>query len=166
MNLRRRRVHDLIQLRGGHRRSGLTMLELLVAVAILLVAILNTVAAAVSCSTLRGATADYVKAHNASRAVLETIRNGNLVAEYQAYAAAPNFVVDGQNVSVTFPVSLLTPVYGGPPPATARFLDLNGDGQVDLNAASVENGSLLPVRITVTRGRLKFRLDSLVTEKQ
>src|SRR5262245_56721392 len=57
--------------RTGSGRSGISMVELLVTVAILLVAILNSVAAAVSSSALRSSTAEYVKAHNASRAVLE-----------------------------------------------------------------------------------------------
>jgi len=166
MRIRRSGIQGSIPRGSRSSRSGMTLIELMIAVAILIIAILNSIAAAVSCSALRSATADYVKAHNASRAVLETIRNGNLTTEFQNYVAAPNFVVDGQNVSVTFPVALLTPVYGGPPPATARFRDLNGDGQVDLNAASVELASLLPVRITVTHGNLRFSIDSLVTEKQ
>lgn len=145
-------------------RSGMTMVEILVALSILAVGLLSAATVAVQCGDLQRSTNDYIKAQNTSRDVLERIRNGDLVAQFQAFRAAPTFVQEGQQVEVSFPEELLVEILGGAVPATARFRDANGDGEVDLNAAATEAASLLPIRITVREGTLAFRMESVLTE--
>jgi prepilin-type N-terminal cleavage/methylation domain-containing protein len=144
---------------------GLTLIEIMIAMAILTVGLVAVGKAAVKCSQIPRSTQDYLAAHDTARDIVEKIRNGNLTAQFQAYSAAPNSVVGGQNVQVQFPVSILTRYRGSAPPATARFIDTNGDGYVDLNAASTDPASLLPVRVTVTRNKFKYVLECLLTEQ-
>jgi prepilin-type N-terminal cleavage/methylation domain-containing protein len=145
-------------------RSGMTMLEILVALSILAVGLLSAATVAVRCGDLQRSTNAYIKAQNTSRDVLERIRNGDMIAQFQTFRAAPTFVQEGQQVEVSFPEELLVRILGMAVPATVRFRDANGDGEVDLNAAATEPASLLPIRITVRDGTLAYRLESVLTE--
>jgi Tfp pilus assembly protein PilV len=144
--------------------SGLSLLEVSIAMVILTIGIVGVGKSVVKCSQIPRSTQEYLLAHDTARDIVEKIRTGNLVAQYTAYSAAPNSVVSGQNVKVEFPESILTRYRGTPVPVTARFRDTNGDGKVDLNAGSADPASLLPVRITVTRNRFTYRLECMVTE--
>ena len=144
--------------------SGMTMLEILVALSILAVGLLSAATVAVQCGDLQRSTNTYIKAQNTSRDVLERIRNGDMIAQFQTFRAAPTFVQEGQHVEVSFPEELLVRILGVAVPATVRFRDANGDGEVDLNAAATEPASLLPIRITVRDGTLVYRLESVLTE--
>ena len=150
--------------RPRRSRAGLSLLEIMISLVILTIGLVGVGKSAMKCSQIPRSTKEYLLAHDTARDIVEKIRTGNLTAQFNAYKAAPNSVVGGQNVVVSFPQSILTTYRGTPPPATARFVDTNGDGQVDLNAASADPASLLPVRVTVTRNKFKYRLDCLVTE--
>ena len=144
--------------------TGSALLDTLMGVTVLVVAILSVSGAALRSSALQQTTASYIRAHNTSRDVLEQLRNGDLEAQFQLFAATPDFDVGAQRVSVRFPEELLLETYGGAVPATARFRDVNSDGEVDLDVASTDSASLLPVRITVRQGALRLQLESLLTE--
>ena len=146
-------------------RLGVTLLEISLAVAILSIGLLGAAMTTVRTSELQRATAEYVQAHNTARDVLEQVRNGDLVQRFLELSAAPNFEVGDQQVEVRFPESLLVATLGGPPPATARFRDLDGDGQVDLNVGSTDPASLLPVQVTVRREAMRFQATSLLSER-
>ena len=150
--------------RKSSRSSGMTMVEIVVAILIITVGLLGAAGVTAKCSDLQRSTNAYVEAQNTARDVLERIRKGNLVAQFQAFSAAPDFVQQGQQVEVRFPEDLLVRILGAAVPATARFRDTNGDGEVDLNAASAEPASLLPVRITLREGTLVYRLECVLTE--
>lgn len=145
--------------------AGLAMLDVLMAIAVLTVGILGTAMSTVRSSELRQATRDYKEAHNIARDTLEQLRDGDLRARFAAFAATPDFTVRAHQVSVRFPEALLLPVYGGSVPTTARFRDLDTDGEVELDNTSAAAGSLLPVRITVRRNSLRFELESLITDR-
>lgn len=144
--------------------AGVVLMDVMVAAAVLTIGILNALSASIGSSALQQATAEYVQAHNTSRDVLEQLRGGNLVDQFKALAANPFFEVGDQLVTVSFPEEMLLPLFGGPVPATARFRDLDADGQVELDTAATDNASLLPVRIAVTKGNLNFRLETILTE--
>lgn len=145
-------------------RKGIALLETLIAATLLTIGIVNAVAAALKCSQLQQSTAAYSQAHSTSRDVLEQIRNGDLAVQFAAFAANPDFTVGNQTVSVRFPEAMLVEAFGVPVPATARFRDLDADGQVDIDAASEDTVGLLPVLITVTEGNLTLQLESLLSE--
>lgn len=145
--------------------GGAALLDAMIAVTMLIVGILSASMSGLRSSELQQTTAAYIQAHDTVRDVLEQVRSGDLIAQYQAFAAAPDFTVGAQQVSVRFPESLLWETFGGVPPTTVRFRDLNADGEVDLDTASTERASLLPVQVTVRRGNLQVRLETLLTER-
>ena len=147
------------------RRAGFSIIELMISVMVLVIGLMCAVTAGVRISKLQSATQEYEQAHNASRDVLEKMRNGDLAAQYEAYAGAPTFDIGDQQVQVTFPAELLDAALGGAVPATARFRDMDADGDVDLDAGSADPGSLLPVRVSVVQEGFRYRMDSLIAEK-
>lgn len=149
----------------NRRRSGVTLLETLIAVSILVVGLVNAVMMAVRCSRLQQTTAEYVQAHNAARNVVERLRDVDLDGSYAFFTANPTFNMGDQQVEVSFDQDVLVDALGSGVPAGSRFVDQDGDGVVDLNAASTDAFSLLPVRITVRHGALRLELVSLLTEK-
>ena len=115
-------------------------------------------------SQLQQTTAQYAQAHHTSRDLLEQLRGGDLATQYQAFIDDPDPVIGGQQVAIRFPEDLLVDFFGGPVPATARFRDLDADGEVDLDAAATDDASILPVRITVRQGNLRVQIEALITE--
>jgi hypothetical protein len=137
----------------------------MMAVSILTVGLVGAAMMGVRCGQLQRNTQDLTQAHNAARDVVERLRNGDLAQRFTERLATPDFDVGDLSVQVRFPVAVLTQSLGGPPPATARFRDMDADGEVDLDGASTDPGSLLPVQVTVRRAGLQFRLVSMVTER-
>lgn len=151
--------------RRGGRRAGFTLLEAIIAGSVLTVGVLHVSLAGVRTSRLQQATASYIRAHDAARGVLENLRDGDLVTQFQAYSAAPEFDVRDQHVQVRFPAQLLDAAFGGTTPSTARFRDNDADGEVEWNAASPDPAGLLPVRITVTAPGTNFQLATVLTQR-
>lgn len=149
----------------NRRSAGFSIIELMISVMVLVIGLMCAVTAGVRISKLQSTTQEYEQAHNTSRDVLEKMRNGDLSAQYEAYADAPAFDSGDQQVQVTFPAELLDEALGGAVPATARFRDMDADGDVDFDAASTDPGSLLPVRVSVVQEGFRFRMDSLIAAK-
>ena len=147
------------------RRAGFSIIELMISVMVLVIGLMCAVTAGVRISKLQSTTQEFEQAHNSSRDVLEKMRNGDLTAQYEAYADAPTFDIGDQQMQVTFPAELLDAALGGAVPATARFRDMDADGDVEFDAASADPGSLLPVRVSVVQDGFRFRMDSLIAEK-
>ena len=148
--------------RARGARAGISLVETLVALVLLVIGLGNVAVTGVRCAALQRSTGDYVQAHNACRNVIEQLQNGSLVTQFQNYSAQPSFAVGDLQVQVLFPEQVLSQALGGPIPASSRFRDMNGDGQLDLNAASTDLAGLLAVRILVTRGTFRFQLDTLL----
>jgi Tfp pilus assembly protein PilV len=141
------------------------MIEVAAAVLILAVGLLGASMSGVRCAELQRSTQDYVQAHHAAREVVERLRNGDLAARFQELAATPDFDSGALRVEVRFPAALLVDSLGGPPPATARFRDLDADGQVDMDVASTDPQSLLPLQVTVRRAGMELQVATLVSER-
>lgn len=144
--------------------AGAVLLDILLAAIVLTVGILNVVLTATKCSDLQQATAAYIQAHNTSRGILEQIRNGDLATQLRTFSEKGSFSVRGQQVAVHFPADMLEDVHGGAIARTARFRDLDADGEVEFDETSTDNAGLLPVRVIVTQGSSCFRLESLLTK--
>lgn len=147
------------------RRRGSSLLETLIAITVVTIGLVNALVSAVRCSKLQQSTAEYVQAHNTARGILEQLRSTDLTTQFLAFSAAPEFNVGDQQVEVRFPEEVLVAALGVKAPATARFVDLDGDGGVDLNPASADTAGLLPVRLTVQNGALELQLVSILTER-
>ena len=143
-------------------RRGLALVETMISLIILSIGLGSIALTSVRCAQMQTSTEEYVNAHNACRNVIERLQNGSLVARFQEYKAAPTSTIGDQQVQVTFPAILASQSLGGAIPLTARFRDLDGDGQIDLNAASADPAGLLPVRILVTRIGFRFQMDTLL----
>jgi type II secretory pathway pseudopilin PulG len=149
---------------GVRGDSGFTLVETLLACVVLAVGIGSVTSAALRCTALQRDTEDHQRAHDACRTVLEQVR-GDLVEQFHRYRAAPTFPANDLQVRVSFPAALLEQALGQPVPATARFRDLDGDGQVELDAAAADFVSPLPVQVTVTRGTFAMTMSTLVLER-
>ncbi len=145
-------------------QRGFTVVETLVAFVILAVGLGSVLLTGHRSQQLQQATGLYMRAHHVCRDFLERLRNGDLTAQFQAFVATPNYVVGDLQVTVTFPEAVLTEAVGTVL-TTARFRDLDANGQVDLDTASTDIASLLPVQITAQRGSFRMHLISLVTDR-
>ena len=143
-------------------RRGFSLIEALIALIVLGIGLGSIAVTSVRCAQMQSSTVDYVNAHNACRNVIERLQNGSLVARFQEYKAAPISTSGDLQVQVTFPAQLASQSLGGAIPLTARFRDLDGDGQIDLDAGSADIAGLLPVRIVVTRIGFRFQMDALL----
>jgi hypothetical protein len=139
-------------------------LEVLIAVGLLTVGVVQVAQVALRCSQLRRHTSAFVKAHDTARDILEQMHAGPLPAHLAHFAAQPAFEVDGQQVQVSFPAELLEPVFGGPAPLTQRYCDQDGDGQVEFHPESILGAGLLPVRVCVASGGLGVEVQSLIKD--
>jgi hypothetical protein len=150
--------------RAERARRGALLIEVLLAATILVFGICSAMHATLRGSELQRSTHDYTRAMDTTRDVLERLRAGALDEQFAAFQAEPEFEVGGQQVAVSFPEALLLAAQGGVVPSTARFRDMDGDGLVELDPASTATASLLPVRVVVRQGNLRFRTESLLTE--
>lgn len=145
-------------------QAGLTLVEVLMGLVLLVVGIGSVMVASLRCSDLRETTAEHGRARHACRDVIEQLR-ADLLTTFQARKAQPTSTVGDLQVTVTFPVAVLVQALGGGVPATARFRDLDSDGEVDLDGTSTEVTSLLPVRVAVQHGPLRMTTTALVADR-
>jgi hypothetical protein len=145
-------------------QSGISLIDTLLACVVLAVGIGSVTSTASRCTALQQETDDYERAHDESRNVFERLR-GDLVNRFQAYKAAPRYQARDLQVQLSFPAALLQQALGQPVPATARYRDLDGDGQVDLNPAGTDFVSPLPVQVTVTRGSFHLTMSAVLVER-
>jgi prepilin-type N-terminal cleavage/methylation domain-containing protein len=143
-------------------RRGFSLIEIMISLVLLGIGLGSIVVTNVRCAQMQASTVEYVNAHNACRNVLEQLQNGSLITRFQEFKAAPNFASGDQQVQIQFPAQLATDSLGVVPPATARFRDLDGDGEIDLNAGSTDICGLLPVRIVITRPGFRFQMETLL----
>src|SRR5262249_2800875 len=146
------------------------LIETMIACVLLTVGIGSVATTAISCMNLQLTTADYDRAHNVCRDVIEKLRS-DPTTQFQTYKAAPTFRSGDLQVTLSFPQALLFPrarlgeSLGQSVPVTARFRDLDNDGQVDFNAAGTDIVSPIPVQVTVTRGRFRMTTSALVMQR-
>lgn len=157
-------------------RRGVTLIELLIAMSVVVVALLGTTSALYFSDANREATREKVLAQNAARKVIEQMRDANfstLLASYTTGSPGSTFTVERLNAisgvpvgQIAFPMqgsnlreSVIDADWGMP-------RDLNGDGLIDNNPHNADY-KLLPVRITVrwrsVRGQGQIVVNALIT---
>jgi prepilin-type N-terminal cleavage/methylation domain-containing protein len=163
--------------RAGARDLGLTLIEILIAMAVVVVALLGATSALYFSDATRESTREKVLAQNAARRVIEQMRDADFTTLLANYST-------GGTPGDTFTVERLNPIAGVPVgqiafPVVGGILredivdadwsmprDLSGDGLVD---AAAHNGNyrLLPVRITIRwrsiRGQGQVIVNALIT---
>ena len=146
-------------------RTGFTLVEVCVSLTLCTIAVLGLSAAMKAGSDLQIRTEEYARASRAIAEVHERLHSGSIDEQFNSLLAEPVYEVGTLTVSVGFPEQALTDALGVPPSPASRFRDIDGDGQVDLDPASMTLASLVPVSVDVTwsRGRMQSRF--LVTEK-
>lgn len=152
--------------RGAARSdSGFTLIEVCLAMTIAAVAIGGLMAAAVSADRLQVQTRSYGLASRSFQQLHESFREGDLDARVAELKAAPDIELGTVTLTVSFPEQLLVDQLGAPVPAGWRYRDLDGDGEVELDAASTADSSLVPVSVEARWAGGVLRSRFLVTEK-
>lgn len=168
---------------------GVTLLEILIAMAVLLVALLGLIGAIVSAQSAGQSTRELTVAMNEAREKVEEMRSQPFDEIFRRYNSSTGDDLAGSNPGATFTVSGLnalagTPagqiVFPGDVPATPGQLlenvvdaplgmphDLNGDGDATDNAAT--GYRMLPVRIQIRwqgiNGPGRFDLNTVIYER-
>ena len=138
------------------------MVETLVSLVLLTVGMGSAVLTSIRCAELQRSTESMVRAHNACREVVEQWQGGGLAPRFQQYIANPTFPSGDLQIRVDFPTATLSQGLGGAIPATSRFRDNDGNGQVELIAGAADTFGLLPVRVTANRAGFRYQVDTLV----
>lgn len=159
--------------RNGGARSGMTLIEIIIALGVVVVAILGIMSALVAASRMDEATAEQVRALNACRTTIEMMRQTTFAEIWRRYNSNPaddpggagtapgaNFAVTGLRAldgdADGMPGQIIFPELAGNLSETvieARLgmpvaKDLNGDGDaVDVNVNA--DYLILPVRVVV-----------------
>ena len=162
--------------------SGITLVEIVVALTLASVGIVATASTLVKCTSLQTATRKATEDRELTREVFVKLRGSGWQAEFDAMhtrASQPSTstsryptsteasrtnttsLAGDRSQAVEFPSSELSTLLRTAPAATARFVDTNADGIVDRNATSTEAG-LLPVRVTIARTGRSVSYFSLV----
>jgi prepilin-type N-terminal cleavage/methylation domain-containing protein len=173
-------------------RHGYSLLEVVVALAIVTVAILALAGSIYQSNLLQQSSGERMIAYNAARSLIEKMRSVPLSEVYARYNASPGDDPGGSGTAAGpfFDVQGLVAPGGGRvgcvrfpeagSPATLREdvrdaafampegRDLNRDGQID-SASRAGDYAILPVRIELAwegvRGRQKLEFNALLTEK-
>jgi prepilin-type N-terminal cleavage/methylation domain-containing protein len=161
-------------------KSGFTLVELMIASMVLLVASMGLVAAFVAAVNLQETTRETTLAAQAAREKIEEIQGADFDSAFATFSAAMNFAVegltpvewdpDGMVGSVYFPVSAADPTLldeafvtdGGEMPR-----DLNGDGDA---VDTLNTGYLiLPVMVEINwlskTGERTYQIVTFVVER-
>jgi hypothetical protein len=146
-------------------QRGSMVVEVMIALTVATLGLLGLTTAMTAGARLQQRTADYGLASRTLRAVHERMITGDCDQRFAEYQATPTFEVDRVQVEVSFPEQLLIDTIGGPVPATWRYRDTDGDGQVDLDTSATERASLLPVSVVLTWHGGEMRSSFLVTER-
>jgi type II secretory pathway pseudopilin PulG len=155
--------------RTDRREAGMTLVEVIVALTLASGGVVGTVSTIVKCTTLRTATRMATEDRQLTRAVFAQLRGSSWQTNFTAMHATAllptgsnSTTLSGGSVqTVTFPASDLTTLLGAAPATGARFLDVNGDGVIDLATTSTQAG-LFPVRVAITHGARTVKYFSLV----
>lgn len=150
--------------RARRARAGFSLVEAMTALVAATIGALGLLASTTAGSKLQTQTEQYGRAARAIARVHETLRNGDLDARVAELRAAPSFELGEIALEVTFPEALLTNTLATPVPATWRYRDLDGDGQVELDAAATAESSLVPVAVTASWESGSMRSTFVVTE--
>jgi len=150
---------------GSRASGGFTLLEVIVAVTIFVIAFLGLASAMTAGSQLQIRTEEYALASRAVRQVHERLHGGDIDGQVAAFKATPVFDFGPLTVEVEFPEQVLIDAIGGPVSADWRYRDLDADGQVDLDTLSTSQASLVPVSVTVTWANGEMRSTFLATQK-
>ena len=159
---------------GPRGDSGMTLLEIIIGLAVVVIGLLGVMAALVNAARMDQNTADQVRAMNACRTIIETMKQENFAELWRRYnangaddplgantAPGPNFAVtglraqagdgDGMPGQIIFPTSStgnLSETFLDARIGMAVAKDLNGDGDVvDTNVNTTY--MILPVRVVV-----------------
>jgi prepilin-type N-terminal cleavage/methylation domain-containing protein len=144
---------------------GFTLVEVLVALTVSVIALLGLTSAMTAGSKLQIRTEEYALASRAIRQVHERLHSGSIDARVAELLADPVYRVGPLTVAVEFPEQLLVDAIGGPVPAGWRYRDADGDGQVELDPLATALTSLVPASVTVTWAKGEMRSTFLATEK-
>lgn len=163
--------------RSAKREGGFTLIEIVIAMAVVVIALIGATSALVSSDMTRELTREKVLAQNAARRVIEQMRDATFANVFSNYSngtnPGPTFTVERLNAIPGVPVGQVSfPTSGG----TLREnitdadwsmpRDLNGDGAVDAQPHHMDY-KLLPVRVTVRwrsiRGQGQVVVNALIT---
>ena len=157
--------------------SGFTMIELMIAMVVVVVALLGATSALYYSDASRQMTREKVLAQNAARRMIEQMRDANFSTVFASYSTGgtpgPTFTVEHLTAIPSVPVGQITfPVIGTFLRETVTDADwgmprdLNGNGSVDALNHNADY-RLLPVRVTIRwrsiRGQGQVVVNALLT---
>jgi type II secretory pathway pseudopilin PulG len=145
--------------------TGTSLVEVMIAMTILVVGVLGLFSSYTSSRRLEQSTLSYSARVRIVNDAVERLRNGSLVTRAQEFVAQPKLIENGQTLTMQFPVATLTkdlPKYAS---ATSPFLDVNGDGKLDVVAANGGNPGILAVRMSVGAGADPLVVETLVLNR-
>ena len=146
-------------------RSGFTLIEVCISLALCTVTVLGFAAAVQAGSDLQRRTETYSSASRTVSRIHEHLHGEDIDISYASYRATPIFEEGDMTVEVRFPEQLLVDALGAAPPVGWRYRDLDADGQVDLDPAADSQASLLPVTVLVTWAGGRMHANFLATER-
>jgi prepilin-type N-terminal cleavage/methylation domain-containing protein len=161
----------------SRRSAGLTLIEMMIAMIVVVVALLGATSALYYSDASREMTREKVLAQNAARRMIEQMRDANFSTVFASYSTGgtpgPTFTVERLNAISGIPVGQITfPVIGTFLRETVTDADwgmprdLNGNGIIDTLPHNADY-KLLPVRVTVRwrsiRGQGQVIQNALIT---
>jgi prepilin-type N-terminal cleavage/methylation domain-containing protein len=160
-------MRALVSERRPRGNQGLTLLEIVIAMAVLAVALFALMSSIMSASSLHDNSREKVLAYNAARQAIEAMRNTTFAQIYTTYRSGPNnqFTVTGLNPIPGVPVGqiffpadsngairedfyLIDATLASTLGMTSPGKDLNGDGAIDSKDHS-QDYKILPVMVRV-----------------